>query len=492
MTLRVELPDRPPLPHDYVGDLTPEGVAALLKPGRVGPMEVQSRIVMPAMETNLGSKDGFVTERLIAYYAARARGGVAWVTTENTSVHPSGLVTPLMLRIETDEHGAAFAPLAEAIHAAGSKLLVQLSHAGRQTLHEFAGGPPWAPSAIPCPIMKDEPRAMTEADIAELLAAFVAGARRAKNAGADGVELHMAHGYLLCGFLSPDQNRRDDAWGGDTERRCRFPMAIVRGIREACGPAFAIVCRISADEYVDGGIVLDEAVLIAANLAQAGADALHVSACNYESMFWNIPTYFLPEGPFVPLARRIREVVDVPVISVGRLHRPAVAATVLLDGHADFVALGRALIAEPAIVTHLRAAEPEAIRPCLACNRCIASINGALLECTVNPDVGFEGVPRTPSSGRTVVVGGGVAGMAAAVAAAEAGESVAQLQLGLLFSTGQKGAPLDYVTAHKWLNLAALRGSDEAKRLRTELADVMSREEISEAQRQAREWVSAR
>ncbi len=428
MTLRVELPDGAPIPRDYVGDLSAEGVAALLRPGRVGAMQVQSRVVMPAMETNLGTKDGFVTDRLIAYYEARARGGVAWVTTENTSVHSSGRVTPLMLRIETDEHGASFAPLADAIHAAGSKLLVQLSHAGRQTLHEFAGGPPWAPSAIACPIMKDEPRAMTEADIHELIAAFVAGASRAKSAGADGVELHMAHGYLLCGFLSPDQNHRDDAWGGDTERRCRFPMTVVSGIREACGPDFAIVCRISADEYVEGGIVADEAVRIARKLVAAGADALHVSACNYESMFWNIPTYFLPEAPFVPLARRIKEVVDVPVISVGRLHRPAVAARVLLDGAADFVALGRALIADPAIVANLRQNTPEGIRPCLACNRCIASINGALLECTVNPEVGFEGVEGKASSGRTVIVGGGVAGMAAAVAAAGSGESVTLIE----------------------------------------------------------------
>ena len=427
MTLRVELPARGAVPRDYVGDLDEAGIAALLAPGRVGPMEVASRIVLPAMESNLGSRDGRVTERLIRYYVERARGGVAWVTTENTSIHPSGRVTPLMLRIETDEAGDTFAPLADAIHQEGCKLLVQLSHAGRQTLFDFAGEAPWAPSAIPCPIMKDEPRAMTDADIHELIRCFVAGAQRAQRAGADGVELHMAHGYLLCGFLSPDQNRRDDAWGGDTERRCRFPTAVVSGIRQACGEGFAIVARLSADEYVHGGIEPDEAVEIARRLVEAGADALHVSACNYESMFWNIPTYFLAEAPFVSLARRIRSEVDAPVIAVGRLHRPAVAARALLSGDADFVAMGRAMIADPHIPRKLREGQPEDIRPCLACNRCIASINGARLECTVNPDVGFEGVAPS-ASGRVVVVGGGVAGMAAALRADAGGASVTLIE----------------------------------------------------------------
>ncbi len=423
MTLRVDLPPRGDVPRDYTGDLSAEGIAALLAPGRIGSMEVASRIVLPAMESNLGTKDGRVTPRLIDYYVERARGGVAWVTTENTSIHASGRVTPLMLRIETDEEGMGFAPLADAIHEAGSKLLVQLSHAGRQTLHEFAGGPPWAPSAIPCPIMKDEPRAMTDGDVHELIACFVAGATRAQGAGADGVELHMAHGYLLCGFLSPDQNHRDDAWGGDTAWRCAFPCAVVAGIRAACGPDFAIVARVSADEYVEGGIEPDEAIAIAKRLVEAGVDALHVSACNYESMFWNIPTYFLPEAPFAPLARRIKLEVDVPVITVGRLHRPAVAARALLSGQADFVAMGRALIADPHIPRKLREATAADIRPCLACNRCIASINGARLECTVNPDIGFER-RGARADGVVVVVGGGVAGMAAALGAVEGGAQV--------------------------------------------------------------------
>lgn len=431
MTLAIHLPPDPaPVPRAWGAPLGDADRAALLAPGRIGGLDVRCRVVQPAMETNLATKDGRVTDRLIDYYAARADGGVGLIIVENTSVHPSGRVTSGMLRIETDEDGAAFAPLAARVQAAGARLFVQLSHAGRQTLSHFVGGEPWAPSAIPCPMMKDPPRAMTDADVRTVLAAFVDGARRAHRAGADGVELHAAHGYLLCGFLSPYSNLRDDAWGGDTDRRCALPVAIVRGIKEACGADFPVSVRISADEYVDGGIEPDEAVAIAERLVVAGADVLHVSACNYESMFWNIPTYFLPEAPFVPLAARIKAAVDVPVISVGRLHRPEVAARVLRSGAADFVSIGRGLIADPGLVGRL-GTDPHGTataRPCLACNRCIASINGARLECTVNPDVGFEAAPVTPLGGdasrRILIVGGGPAGLEAALRAAEAGHPV--------------------------------------------------------------------
>lgn len=425
MTLRIGLPAvSEPVPRDYGTTLSAADREAILRPGRVGSMEVRCRVMLPAMESNLGTRDGRVSEQLIAYYRARAAGGVGWVTTENTSVHPTGRVAAGMLRIETDAEGALFAPLADAVHAEGAGFLVQLSHAGRQTLSDFAGEAPWAPSAVACPVMKDEPRAMTDADVHTLIGAFVDGARRARRAGADGVELHMAHGYLLGGFLSSDQNRRDDAWGGDTARRCAFPTAVVRGIKQACGGDFVVIARFSADEYVQGGTTVDEALLIARRLVDAGADALHVSACNYESMFWNIPTYFLPEAPFVSLAAQVRAAVDVPVIAVGRIHRPEVAARVLRSGQADFVAMGRPQIADPDLVNKIRQDRLDTIRPCLACNRCIASINGAKLECSVNPHLGFEGVPWKPGTGRVVVVGAGVAGLASAWFAAEAGWTV--------------------------------------------------------------------
>jgi len=433
VVLRIAIPDGlPAVSRDYVGDFDDAGRELMLRPGSLGPVDLRCRVVLPAMESNLGTPDGFVTPDAVAYYGARADGGVGLVITENTSVHPSGLVAPGMLRIETDAQGEAFKPLADRVHGAGAAFFVQLSHAGRQTLSSTTGMEPWGASDVPCPIMKELPRAMTDADVRMLIDAFATGALRAQRAGADGVELHMAHGYLLCGFLSPDQNRRDDAWGGDTDRRCAFPGAVVEAIRSVCGDGFAIQCRISADEYVEGGIVPDEAVEIARRLVAAGATSLHVSACNYESMFWNIPPYFLPEAPFSSLSRRVREATKVPVVAVGRIHRPEVAARVLAT-EADFVAMGRALIADPKLVQRVRERRPERIRPCLACNRCIASINGHRLECSVNPTLGLPRGPLGEESdtriGRGVlVVGGGIAGLAAAVASVEAGRRVTLIE----------------------------------------------------------------
>ncbi len=427
MTLR--LPDfggLPPTPRLYDDGWTDADREILLRPGALGPLALRNRVVMPAMESNLGDRGGFVTPRLTAYYGARSAGGAALIITENTSVHRSGRVTAAMLRIETDEHGAAFATLADRVHHDGARLFVQLSHAGRQTLSDFTGETPWAPSALPCPVMKEAPRAIENDDITGLIDAFAAGAFRARQAGADGVELHMAHGYLLGGFLSPDQNRRDDAWGGDTDRRCAFPCAVVAAIRARCGPEFPIQARISADEYVDGGMHPGEALEVVSRLVRAGVTSLSVSACNYESMFWNIPPSYLPEGPFVGLAGRVRAAVGVPVVAVGRLHRPSVAAAVLRRGDADFVAIGRGLIADPRLVSRIEHGNVSRIRPCLSCNRCIASISGSTLECAVNPEIGREGLGAPPSiSGRRVlVVGGGPAGLTAAVRLADEGAQV--------------------------------------------------------------------
>jgi 2,4-dienoyl-CoA reductase-like NADH-dependent reductase (Old Yellow Enzyme family)/thioredoxin reductase len=475
VALRIAIPSGlPVVPRDYVGAFDEAGRERMLRPGSLGPVDLRCRVILPAMESNLGTRDGFVTPDAIAYYGARADGGVGLVITENTSVHPSGLVAPGMLRIETDEQGAAFAPLADRIHDAGAAFFIQLSHAGRQTLSSTTGTQPWGASTEMCPIMKEPPREMTDADIRMLIAAFAAGAVRAQRAGADGVELHMAHGYLLCGFLSPDQNRRNDEWGGDTERRCAFPTAVVRSIRAACGDSFAVQCRISADEYVEGGILPDEAVRIAERLVAAGATSLHVSACNYESMFWNIPTYFLPEAPFSSLAGRVREATGVPVVAVGRIHRPEVAARVL-ETEADFVAMGRALIADPMLVKRVREGHPERIRPCLACNRCIASINGHRLECSVNPTLGLPAGPLGQESdariGRgVVVVGGGISGLASALHAHELGRRVlliersdvlgGQLDIAAMVRRAERDGGLEIVTG-RGAQRSDLDGADE-------------------------------
>ncbi len=411
-----------PILYQEGRDLSP-----LFQPFQLGPLRLPNRVIIPAMETNLAGRSGEITDRLIEYYLERVRGEAAYITTENTSVHPSGMVTDKMLRIDHDGLTEGFRRLVEAVHKERGRILIQLSHAGRQTLSDFTSGSLVAPSPLPCPVMKEVPKELTGEEIGELVAAFGAGARRAREAGADGVELHMAHGYLLCGFLSPYSNVRSDEYGGSVSKRALFPSQVVRAVREALGPHRALVCRISADERVPGGLIPDDAIQIGRILMEAGADGLHVSACNYESMFWNMPSYFLPEGSFEPLAARMKRELGVPIIAVGRIHRPELAAHILSQGHADLVAMGRATIADPHLVRKARLGLP--IRPCLACNRCIASISGGPLECTVNPilvshDSGSESDLKSSSFNslrsaplRMMVVGGGPAGLATAIAA---------------------------------------------------------------------------
>jgi len=379
------------------------------------------------METYLADADGRVTPEVESYYRHRARGGAALLIVENTGVHMSGRVNRGMLLINDDGCVPGFRRLCGAVHAEGGRIAVQLSHAGRQTLSDFTGEQPVAPSPIPCPVLREEPRELTEAEIAGLVEAFADGARRAKEAGADAVEVHMAHGYLVNQFLSPYSNQRTDRYGGSTENRCRFSVEIIRRIKEKAGKGFPLFCRISADEYVEGGLEICEAKKIAMILEKTGADVLNVSACNYESAHLNMPAYYREEGCFIHLARDVKKAVSVPVCAVGRIRRAQMAEDLLARGDADLVCMGRTLIADPYLPNKIRDGKEEDIRPCLSCNRCIESIASGPIVCAVNPDPGKEDsiavLPATMKK-RVLVVGGGPAGMQAAITAADRGHEV--------------------------------------------------------------------
>jgi len=394
-----------------------------LEPIAVGPLRAPSRVLMAAMDVALDDH-GDVADAYIDFLVRRARTGLAWVTTGGVAVRADGLTSELQLRLDEDRRTEGIARLADAVHAAGGRLVVQLTHAGRQTLASVIGTDPIAPSPIPCPVMRQPPRVLDEGEMPDIVAAFADAARRAAEAGVDGVELHMGHGYLLNSFLSPDSNRRADAYGGDTERRCRLPGDVVAAVRDAVGPERVVIARFSADEKVDGGIDPDESIRIARHLAAQGAHALHVSACTYGSMMWNIPVYLLPRAPFRALAARVRAQVDVPVIAVGRLHRPDVIEDVLVEGDADLVAVGRPLIADPDFFAHLRAGSQP--RACLKCNQCINSVAYGPVSCSVNSLVRRGERPPGPASPgkRVLVVGGGPAGMHAATLADNAGHTV--------------------------------------------------------------------
>lgn len=399
----------------------------LFSPFRIGKLELKNRIVMPPMATYFADEDGKVNDRHIAYYAARARGGVGYITTEHTGILKEGRASANMTLIDSDQKIPLFKKLVGAIHREDGKVVIQINHAGRQTSFSITGAPIVAPSAIACPVRKEMPRALSPEEIQRIVLAFVQAAGRVKEAGADGVEIHMAHGYLLDQFLSPFSNQRDDEYGGDTSRRLRMPLEVLRAVRNRVGPDFPIICRVSADEYVDGGLKLEESKEIAKALEKNGADALHVSACIAASVYLNHPPYYAEEGVFTHLAQGIKSVVRIPVITVGRIRTPELANRILQEKKADLVSMGRALIADPELPIKALQGKTEEIIPCISCNRCILSLRKGAMQCAVNPETGREGIfvlKKTAHPKRVWVVGGGPGGMKAAEIASRRGHLV--------------------------------------------------------------------
>ncbi|TDE35658.1 FAD-dependent oxidoreductase [Antarcticimicrobium sediminis] len=393
---------------------------ALFQPGRIGALTLPNRLIMAAMETNLAGPGGTVSDRMRAYYAQRGSGGVGMVTVEYTCVDsPRGMGGAPQAALDDDAQIESHAALARAIRAGGARACVQLFHAGRQTLRQYTGGVmPVAASAVACKVYREAPEALDAAGIERLIEQFAAAARRAVRAGYDAIEIHGAHGYLLGGFLSGAANRRDDAYGGSLENRMRFPLAVISAVKAAAG-SLPVIFRFSADEHVPGGTVLHEALRMAPRFEQAGADALHVSTGTAEAMDWNVDPVSRPQGARLPLARAVRKVVEVPVIAVGVIREPRVAEAAITGGDADFVALGRALLADPDWPAKAREGRLADIRPCTSCNWCVDRLLAKKsLSCAENPLVGHEAQPMLAcdGGGRTVtVVGGGPAGIAAAL-----------------------------------------------------------------------------
>jgi len=409
------------------------GYDALFSPGSIGTLETPNRIVMAPMGTNYADDQHRVTDRLIAFHVARARGGVGLQIAEHTAVHPLGLTGPRMLAVYDDSMIDGLRALTDAVHGAGGRIALQLQHGGRQANADVIGERPLSPSAVSVS-GGSQPAKMTEEQIREAIEAFGEGARRAMEAGFDGAEVHMAHGYLGCSFLSPLLNRRDDAWGGDTERRTRFAREVREAIVERCGEEFPCWCRISADEFVEGGTDLEEAKRFAPILADAGYQAIHVSAAIGETSRFASAPYYVEQGHLIEYAAGIREVVDVPVIGVGRILNPAMANEFIAEGKCDFVALGRGLLADPHWATKADEGREEEIIPCIGCNLgCLDRSYSPLghCQCTSNPWTGREvDWPNYPGGRgdkegkRVLVVGAGPGGMQAAIVAAHRGHHV--------------------------------------------------------------------
>jgi NADPH-dependent 2,4-dienoyl-CoA reductase/sulfur reductase-like enzyme len=268
------------------------------------------------------------------------------------------------------------------------------------------------------------PKELSYEEIQKIIEAFGAAALRVKEAGADGVEIHMAHGYLINQFLSPFSNKREDEYGGDADRRMRMAHEVLRAVRNKVGADFPVLCRLSADEYVDGGLKIDASKEIAKALERNGADALHISACVAASGYLNHPPYYAEEGVFAHLAQGIKSVVSIPIIAVGRIRTPELANRILEENKADLISMGRALIADPDLPMKALQGRTDEILPCISCNRCILSIRKGALQCAVNPETGREGIFKTQKTDRPKkvwIIGGGPAGMKAAEIAARRG-----------------------------------------------------------------------
>jgi 2,4-dienoyl-CoA reductase-like NADH-dependent reductase (Old Yellow Enzyme family) len=391
----------------------------LLAPGRIGAVETRNRIVMPPMTTRLSDADGHVTDDSIAYYMARVRGGVGLITVEMASPTRAGRHRRRELGIYDDRFLPGLRRLTDAIHAGGAKCSIQLGHGGGHTRLDICGETPLAPSAIPHPVFEVTnetivPKAMTPADISDTIAGFAAAAARAQAAGFDCVEIHAAHGYLISQFLTPFENQRTDEYGGSLENRARFGLDVLRAVKRAV--TMPVIFRISVDDYFPQGLPEPDGIKVAAWAGAAGADALHVAAGHYRSLpsaARMIPPMQYPDATFLDYAAQVKRQVTVPVIAVGRLGDPKIAASAVADGKADFVALGRTLIADPDWVAKLERNAP--IRRCLACNTCVNEMRGGTqLRCVVNGMAGREvqfAKGKPPRGERIAVIGAGPAGL---------------------------------------------------------------------------------
>ena len=404
---------------------------SLFAPIKIKSLDLANRAVMPPMGTNLGNPDGTVSEDNLAYIKRRARGGAGLIITEITSVHPSGSAIPNELGAYDDRFMPGLKKIADAVHAAGSKVALQLHHAGRESLYLLREKKAIAPSPIRSLVFGLTPREITCEEIQEIIAAFGAAARRGMEAGFDAVEIHGAHGYLITQFLSALSNKRDDEYGGSFRNRSRFMIEVVQEVRKTVGEDFPISLRLSVEECIQEGYTFEDIRPILPNLVKAGADMLHASLGTHGSPggITSAPFEYQP-GFNVWRAKKLKEVVGLPVIAVGRFTDPSLANEVIARGEADLVAFGRQYLADPDFLIKAREGRPEDIRKCIACNQgCIERLmlGEGKIRCALNPETGQEVIyPQGPAEVRrnVWVVGSGPGGLTAAYEAARLGHKV--------------------------------------------------------------------
>jgi 2,4-dienoyl-CoA reductase-like NADH-dependent reductase (Old Yellow Enzyme family)/thioredoxin reductase len=393
-------------------------------------MRLANRIVHAPMHSNLGDSEGGVSDRLLAYVDSQSKGGAGLVYVEHAAVEaPRGNNSPITLNVSHERFIAGLSELADVVHANGAKVTVQIDHAGRQSNLKSTRGQelisssnvPWLPSG-------SVPRAMTIPEIKEMVVRFADAAARVQLAGFDAVTIHAGHGYLISSFLSPFANVRGDEYGGSVHNRMRFLLEIATACRERVGRGYPIIVRLNGADHLPGGLTNDDVITIAQRLEEAGIDALDMTSGTRESGQWQFPTLYMDRGLQIPDVRAVRAAVDMPLIAIGKISTPELAASIIRDDIADLVSFGRELLADPEMPRKIRAGQDADIRPCIYCNDCMVRLRTFQgVACAVNPRLGREkrsGTHRSETGRKVVIVGGGPAGLTAAAWARRRGHLV--------------------------------------------------------------------
>ncbi|MFH8293130.1 FAD-dependent oxidoreductase [Streptomyces sp. NPDC018059] len=395
----------------------------LLNPLDLGFTTLPNRVLMGSMHVGLEeAPNGF--ERMAAFYAARARGGVGLIVTGGIAPNDAGRPYPGGAKMTTEAEAAQHAGITAAVHAEGGRIAMQILHFGRYAYHPDLV----APSAIQAPISPSVPRALTDDEVEQTIEDFVRAAELAKLAGYDGVEIMGSEGYLINEFIAAPTNQRTDRWGGAYENRIRFPVEIVRRVRERVGTDFILIYRLSMLDLIPGGSTLEEVVHLAKEIEAAGATIINTGIGWHEARIPTIATS-VPRGAYTFVTKKVMGEVSVPLVTTNRINTPEIAEQLLADGAADMVSLARPLLADPDFVAKARAERSEAINTCIGCNQaCLDhTFNLQITSCLVNPRACHETelvLAPTRAKKRVAVVGAGPAGLAFAVSAAERGHDV--------------------------------------------------------------------
>jgi 2,4-dienoyl-CoA reductase-like NADH-dependent reductase (Old Yellow Enzyme family) len=411
----------------------------LFQPLTIAGLELPNRVLMTTIKLGYGTPQGEVTKRHIAFYVRRAEGDVGLITTAPLYIHPNGRELPTQLGVHEDRLLGGLRRLTDAVHAASGLVMAHINHAGRAANPKLVPeGERVSASDVLCPVKKVNPRSLTLEEIPTYINYFAEAARRVREAGFDAIKIPFSHGYLIHQFLSPHTNRRHDEYGGSLENRMRFGREVIAAVREAVGDnastgsghRFPVVVRMNAQDYVEGGLTIEDAEEMAPILERIGVDALSVtSGTMCESAAYCLYPIGTPKAHLLPMSGRIRSRVSIPVAVAGRIRTPDVAREALALGQTDWIGLGRPFLADPDWVRKTQAGDEVAILRCAACHQgCLTELRkGHGTTCLFNPLTGRESeVWVTPAKRprRVMVAGGGPAGMEGAMIAAQRGHRV--------------------------------------------------------------------